>query len=95
MEKYLITKNELLAFLRYEILYKWKQSSDENFGDYLLKDTVYQPDHEFIQSFCRTKEEKEDPIAAGIYKDILPADVARYQASNLYKPFNGTYEKFY
>lgn len=95
MEKYLITKNELLGFLRYEILYKWEQwqketdSEDKNFSEYLIKNTPYQPYHELIQSFCITKEEKEDPILNCIYKQILPADVARYQAATLYQPYVG------
>ena len=29
----------------------------------------------------------EDHIDAGIYEDILPADVARYQVATLYKPY--------
>lgn len=89
--KYLIDKNELLAFLRYEILYKWKESTkynlDESFGSYLLKNTPYQPDSDFIQSLCKTEEEHKDPIKTGIYDDILPADVAKYQAETLYKPY--------
>ena len=41
MDKYLINKNELLAFLRYEILYKWKcvaETNDKakNFSYYFL-----------------------------------------------------------
>ena len=37
MDKYLISKNELLSFLRYEILYKWKEAAklnpeNKNFG---------------------------------------------------------------
>lgn len=92
MDKYLINKNDLLIFLRYEILYKWKTAAklnpeNEDFGFYLLKETPYQPDSDFIQSLCETKEEHENPIEAGIYNDILPADVARYQAATLYKPY--------
>ena len=92
MDKYLISKNDLLAFLRYEILYKWKEAAKlnseyENFGFYLLSETPYQPDSDFIQSFCETKEEHENPIETDIYDDILPADVARYQAATLYKPY--------
>ena len=92
MDKYLISKNDLLAFLRYEILYKWKEAAklnpeNEDFGSYLLKETSYQPNSDFIQSLCKTKEEHEDPIKTGIYKDILPADIARYQAATLYKPY--------
>jgi len=92
MDKYLINKNDLLAFLRYEILYKWKEaaklnSENENFGSYLLKETPYQPDSDFIQSFCKTKEEHENPIHTGIYEEIRPADVARYQIATLYKPY--------
>lgn len=90
LNKYLINKNDLLAFLRYEILYKWKEAAklnpeNEDFGFYLLKETPYQPDSDFIQSLCETKEEHENPIETGIYNDILPADVARYQAATLYK----------
>lgn len=92
MDKYLINKNNLLSFLRYEILYKWKSSIDKNsnnndFAYYLLNETPYQPKSDFIQSLCKTKEEHEDPIGTGIYKDILPADVARYQLKTLYKPY--------
>lgn len=93
MKKYLINENELLAFLRYEILYKWKEEAtrlnyeNKSFGSYLLKETPYQPDSDFIQSLCKTKEEHEDPIKTGIYEEILPADVARYQAATLYKPY--------
>ena len=92
MDKYLINKNDLLTFLRYEILYKWKTAAklnpeNEDFGFYLLKETSYQPDSDFIQSLCETKEEHENPIEAGIYNDILPADIARYQAATLYKPY--------
>lgn len=92
MDKYLISKNDLLAFLRYEILYKWKEAAklnpeNKDFGFYLLKETPYQPDSDFIQSLCETKEEHENPIEAGIYNDILPADVARYQAATLYKSY--------
>ena len=91
-DKYLISKDDLLAFLRYEILYKWKEAAklnpeNEDFGFYLLKETPYQPDSDFIQSLCETKEEHENPIETGIYNDILPADVARYQAATLYKPY--------
>ena len=90
--KYLISKDDLLAFLRYEILYKWRAAAklnpeNEDFGFYLLKETPYQPDSDFIQSLCETKEEHENPIETGIYNDILPADVARYQAATLYKPY--------
>ena len=90
--RYLINKNELLAFLRYELLYKWKESAkinpeNESFGTYLLNETPYQPDSNFIQSLCKTKEEKADPIKTGIYEDILPTDVARYQLTTLYKPY--------
>lgn len=92
MEKYLISKNNLLSFLRYEILYKWKEAvkmdlDNKNFGYYLLHETPYQPDSDFIQSLCETDEEREDPVAAGVYEDILPADVARYQADTLYTPY--------
>ena len=91
--KYLISNNELLGFLRYELLYKWKNwqaraITQDTFGDYLLNNTNFQPNHEFIQSLCRTEEERKDPIKAGIYNDILPADIARYQLKTLYKPFN-------
>ena len=92
MDKYLISKNDLLAFLRYEILYKWKEAAklnpeNEDFGFYLLKETPYQSDSDFIQSLCETKEEHENPIKTGVYEDILPADVARYQVATLYKPY--------
>ncbi len=92
MEKYLINKNELLSFLRYEILYKWKCYAEEHplnpsFEYYLIHNTPYQPNHDFIQSLCETKEEHEDPIGTGVYEDILPADVARYQLTALYKPY--------
>ena len=30
MDKYLISKNDLLAFLCYEILYKWKEAAKLN-----------------------------------------------------------------
>jgi len=30
---------------------------------------------------------RQTAIEAGIYNDILPADVARYQAATLYKPY--------
>lgn len=91
-EKYLISKNEMLSFLRYEILYKWRQSAkikpeNKTFENYLLNDTPYQPNHPFIQSFCSTKEEKEDPINTDIYKHIRPADVARYQLKEQYTPY--------
>ena len=90
--KYLISKDDLLAFLRYEILYKWRTAAkinpeNEDFGLYLLKETPYQPDSEFIQSLCETDEEHADPIDTGVYEDILPADVARYQAATLYEPY--------
>ena len=62
-------------------------TKNENFGFYLLKETPYQPDSDFIQSLCETKEEHENPIKTGVYEDILPADVARYQAATLYKPY--------
>lgn len=93
MDKYLINKDDLLAFLRYEILYKWREAAkinpdkNESFGDYLLHSTPYQPSHEFIQSFCLNDKEREDPIKAGIYNDILPSDVARYQVATLYSPY--------
>ena len=93
MEKYLINKNELLSFLRYEILFKWKawqeKTKEENrsFKNYLLKNTPYQPEHDFIQNFCKTKKEKQDPINTGVYDDILPSDIARYQLETLYKPY--------
>ena len=92
MDKYLINKNELLAFLRYELLYKWKEAAkinpmNEDFGFYLINETPYQPDSDFIQSLCKTDNEHENPIEAGIYDDILPADVARYQLTTLYKPY--------
>lgn len=87
--QYLINENELLAFLRYEILYKWKSSikKEDSFSYYLINETPYQPDSEFIQSLCNTDEEHADPIGTGIYENILPADVARYQAATLYKPY--------
>ena len=92
MDKYLINKNELLSFLRYEILYKWKcvaehDSDASKFSHYLINETPYQPDSDFIQSLCETDEEHEDPIGTGIYEDILPGDVARYQLKSLYKPY--------
>ncbi len=91
--KYLISKNEMLSFLRYEILYKWRQSAkikpeNETFENYLLNETPYQPNHPFIQGLCLTKEEKADPIKTNIYKHILPADVARYQLKEQYTPYN-------
>lgn len=91
-DKYLINKNDLLAFLRYEILYKWRAAAkidpDNNkFSHYLQNETPYQPDSEFIQSLCETDKEHADPIGTGVYEDILPADVARYQAATLYKPY--------
>lgn len=90
MDKYIISKNDLLIFLRYEILYKWKQStSPEDFGLYLLNDTPYQPDHEFIQSLCKNNEERKNPVKTGIYNSVLPADLARYQADRLYTPYKG------
>jgi hypothetical protein len=85
MEKYILNQNELASLIRYEILYKWHEwqkivdEEREDFASYLLADTPYQPDHEFIQSFCETEEEKADPVAAGVYNDIRPADVANYQ----------------
>ena len=87
--KYLINENELLTFLRYEILYKWKSSvkKDNSFSYYLINKTPYQPDSEFIQSLCKTDEEHADPISTGIYEDILPADIAKYQLKALYKPY--------
>ncbi len=90
--KYLISENELLAFLRYEILYKWKtatniETDNDEFAHYLMNETPYQPDSEFIQSLCETEEEKNNPIESGIYEDILPSDVARYQLTTLYKPY--------
>jgi len=36
---------------------------------------------------CKTKEEHDDPVGTMVYEDILPADVARYQAATLYKPY--------
>ncbi len=88
MDKYIISKNDLLIFLRYEILYKWKQSTNpEDFKLYLLNNTPYQPDHEFIQDLCKNDKERENPIKAGVYNDILPADLARYQADHLYTPY--------
>lgn len=92
MEKYLISKNELNAFLRYELLYKWKEAAkirpeNEDFGFYLLNETPYQPNSDFIQSLCETDEERANPIEAGVYGEILPADVARYQAATLYTPY--------
>ena len=92
MDKYLINKNELLAFLRYEILYKWKCVAETNdkakdFSYYLQNETPYHPNSEFIQSLCKTKEEHDDPIGTMVYEDILPADVAKYQAATLYKPY--------
>lgn len=90
MDKYLINKNELLSFLRYEILYKWKEARkmqpDKNntFAEYLINSSIYQPDHEFIQSLCITEEERKDPIETGVYNEILPADLARYQAETFY-----------
>ena len=90
--KYLISKDDLLAFLRYEILYKWREAAkidpdNDEFSHYLQNETPYQPDSEFIQSLCETDEEHADPIDTGVYEDILPADVARYQAATLYKPY--------
>ena len=92
MNKYLIDKNELLSFLRYKILYKWKKSielnpKNKNFGFYLLNETSYQPNSDFIQSLCKTEEERKDPIKMQIYDDILPADVARYEITALYKSY--------
>lgn len=94
-KQYLVKQTDLNALVRYEILFKWKQwqeemaSNNKSFGDYLLEDTPYQPNHEFIQSLCKTKEEKADPINYKIYEDILPSDLARYQVSKFYTPFMG------
>lgn len=74
--------NKIQSALEY-----WRSRLSQDFGFYLLKETPYQPDSDFIQSLCETKEEHENPIEAGIYNDILPADVARYQAATLYKPY--------
>lgn len=93
MDKYLINKSELIAFLRYELLYKWHNAEKLNpeknntFAKYLIHSTPYQPNHEFIQSLCQTEEEHNDPIGTGVYEDILPANVARYQAATLYSPY--------
>lgn len=92
MDKYIINYNELLSFLRYQILYKWKAAiekspKNKDFGNYLLNETPYQPNHQFIQSICLDDEERKDPVAAGIYNQILPGDVARYQASTIYSPY--------
>ena len=92
MDKYLINKNDLLTFLRYQILYKWKEAAkidpnNNKFSYYLKNNTIYRPNSEFIQSLCTTDEERADPIGMGIYEDILPADVARYQMTTLYKPY--------
>lgn len=89
---YLISKNTLLEFLRYEILYKWKESEkiypeNKSFAKYLLNNTQFIPEHEFIQSLCTTEEEHKDPVKMGIYEDILPADIARYQLNTLYVPY--------
>ena len=90
MQKYLLNQNELESLLRYQILYKWKEwqkinlEEDKSFAQYLFSQTPYKPNHEFIQSFCETKEERENPVAAGIYKEIRPADVAKYQMNTLY-----------
>lgn len=90
MKQYLVTQNELDAFLRYELLYKWRSYSDRiggaTFAEYLLNETCYHPDSEFIQSMCETDAEHEDPVETGVYDDLLPADVARYQASH-YKTY--------
>ena len=92
MKKYILNQNELQTLVRYEILYKWKEwqnrteEKSKYFGTYLLKDTPYQPEHEFIQNFCKTNEERTDPIKYNIYEDILPADLARYQTEKLYQP---------
>ena len=93
LHKYLINENELLSFLKYEILYKWeyakKQNEDNNdFANFLINSTPYNPNSNFIQSLCQTKAEHEDPIGTGVYKDILPADVASYQLRTLYQPYN-------
>ena len=91
MRHYLISENELNAFLRYETLYKWKSFAQRegktSFADYLLRDTPYQPDSDFIQSLCETDEERANPVETGVYEDILPADLARYQTATLYKPY--------
>lgn len=91
MNTYIINKNEMLSFLRYKIISKWKIAAEDNsdntkFSDYLMNETSYSPDSEFIQSFCRTREEHKHPYETGIYDMILPADVARYELKNLYKP---------
>jgi hypothetical protein len=94
IQKYIINQNDLESLMRYELLYKWhewqKLTDDKHntFADYLLNDTPYQPDHELIQSFCRTSAEKENPVTAGIYKELRPADVAKYQLK-WYTKYNG------
>ena len=88
MNNYLINENELSSFLKYKILYKWKTSSYPNsFGEYLYKETSYTPDSDFIQNFCNNENEKQNPYTTGVYEDILPADIARYEVKNLYQPF--------
>ena len=90
IKKYILNQNELQTLVRYEILYKWRswqnktEEENKSFGNYLLKDTIYIPQHEFIQKFCKTEEEKKDPIKANIYEDILPADLARFQVATIY-----------
>ena len=92
MEQYLMDKNEMLSFLRYEILYKWRESAkrkpeNTEFKNYLLNETPFKPNHPFIQSLCETKEEKENPIGHEIYDHIRPADIAIYQLETFYTPF--------
>ena len=52
-----------------------------------MNETPYQPNSDFIQLLCRTQEEHENPVSTNVYKDILPADVAKYQLETLYKPY--------
>ena len=93
--RYLITESKLLSMLRAQTLYKYYRAARDHpdepeyqdFGSWLLKDTEYQPDHELVQIMCETEEEHADPVGCEVYEDIRPADVAQYELSKNFTPY--------
>ena len=83
MQKYILTREQLEFLLRNKINFQWKKNY-ENFTEYLIEN--YPPDHELIQSFCETDEERKNPLKTGIYKEIRVVDVAKYELK-LYKQY--------
>lgn len=84
---YILSRNELYVLLKSKVINDWKTSDekDETFARYLLYESEYTPNSEFIQSLCETEEEKLNPFETGVYADITVDDLVNYLIKKYHK----------